>query len=400
MNRPTPFDPTEIYGREDAPPVRALLGPHHYVQGPGVLDRLPGWLRLVESRRPALLLSEGGLRRLGDRVAGALEAGGVDASVATFGGECSVAEIDRLVAELRDREPDLDGVVGLGGGKCLDTAKCVARRLAVPVVSAPTIASTDAPCSAVSVLYTEEGRFDGVEHFPDDPALVVVDTAVIAEAPARFLVAGMGDALSTRYEALTCLQNPEARTLLGARMTVAGVTLATAAADVVLEHGVEARDDVREGRVTEAVERVVEANTLLSGMGFEGGGLAAAHALATGGLTALPTVHARHHHGERVAFGLLVQLVLEGDEPEARRIAEFLASVGLPVHLGQLSLDRSDDEALSAAAEIAASAPVMANEPFEVTPAMVVDAMHGADELGREVAARRGEAAYRELHPA
>lgn len=398
MTAPDTFDPTAVYGERGSSPPRVLVAPHRYVQGPGVLDRLPACLGVVGARRPALLMTAGGRRRFGDRVAESFDAAGMGPVTPTFAGECSRTEIGRLVDGLDDAADPVDAVVALGGGTCLDTGKSVARRLAVPAVSVPTIASTDAPCSAMSVIYDDEGRFEDVEHFPDHPALVLVDTEVVASAPTRFVVAGMGDALATRYEARTCFRNPDARTLLGARMTVAGVALAERCAEVVFAHGEEAVRDADRSRVTEAVERVVEANTLLSGMGFEGGGIAAAHAVATGGLTALPAVHENHLHGERVAIGLLVQLALEDEEVEARRVARFLAAVGLPVHLRQLSMDPDDEDSLRTVAEIAASAPIMENEPFDVTPAMVVDALRRADEIGRAAAEEVGDAAWRSLH--
>lgn len=398
MDESAPFQPTEIYGGGEGEPVRALLAPRHYLQGPGVLRRLTVHLRLAGCRRPALVLTEGGRVRLADRLGPLRRSDGLRALEASFRGECSRAEIRRLATGLEGASPAVDGVVGLGGGKCLDAARAVAHRLGLPFVSAPTVASTDAPCSAVSVLYTPDGRFDGVERSPHPPDVVLVDTEVIVEAPVRFLVAGMGDALSTGYEASTCVRNPEARTLVGARPSLAGATLARAATEIVLEHGEAARDDAAAGLASEAVERVVEAATLLSGVGFEGAGIAAAHALATEGLGAVPRVRAGHLHGETVAFGLLFQLVLEGRDTEANTIAAFMAGVGLPVHLGQLSLDPSDTAPLAEAAERAAAAPAMANEPFEVSSTDVLEAVRTADRLGREVERGRGAEAYRALH--
>lgn len=397
MSHPTPFDPTAVYPGDGPEPPRVLIAPHRYVQGPGVLGRLARLLSTLGSRRPVVLLTEGGEVRLEEELAG-LAAGVDDVVTLTFGGRCTRREVRRLTGAARAAGVGADALVALGGGSCLDAGRCVARRLGVPFVSCPTVASTDAPCSAVSVLYTEEGAFDGVEHLPESPALVIVDTAVVARAPARYLVAGMGDALSTGYEARTCFENPEARTLLGTRMTVAGLTLAERCGEVVTAHGRRAVADVREGRVTEAVERIVEANTLLSGMGFEGGGIAAAHALATGGLAAVPTVEERFLHGERVAFGVLFHLALEDRASEAREAAAFLASVGLPAHLGQLGVDRSDRDAVRLASEVAAAAPPMANEPFGVTPTTVERAVLRADAIGRETVGQRGDGPYRRLH--
>jgi glycerol dehydrogenase len=74
----------------------------------------------------------------------------------------------------------------------------------VPVAIAPTIASTDAPCSALSVIYTDSGEFDRYLMLPHNPNMVIVDTKVVAGAPARLLAAGIGDALATWFEARAC----------------------------------------------------------------------------------------------------------------------------------------------------------------------------------------------------
>ncbi len=119
-----------------------------------------------------------------------------------FGGECSDEEISRLV-ELA-KSADLEVIVGVGGGKTLDTAKATAYELKVPVIVAPTIASTDAPCSALAVIYTPDGEFKRYLVLPSNPTVVLVDSHVVAQAPARFLVSGMGDALATYFEARSC----------------------------------------------------------------------------------------------------------------------------------------------------------------------------------------------------
>ncbi len=95
-------------------------------------------------------------------------------------------------------------MVGIGGGKTLDTAKAIGYYQKLPVVVIPTIASTDAPTSALSVIYTEAGEFEEYLIYPKNPDMVVMDTAIIAKAPVRLLVSGMGDALSTWFEAKAC----------------------------------------------------------------------------------------------------------------------------------------------------------------------------------------------------
>ncbi len=149
--------------------------------------------------------------------------------------------------------------------------------------------------------------------------------------------------------------------------------------------------------VSDALERVVEANTLLSGIGFESGGLAAAHAVAQA-LTVVPDMHRNRLHGEMVAIGLLTQLVLERQADEAKRVAQFFVKVGLPVHFGQLSLSMSDTAQMSEVMEAAMTTPIIANEPFAVTKDSLLAAASQAHEQGIGVARSDGDAAYRALH--
>ena len=188
-----------------------------------------------------------------------------------FGGECTPEEIDR-VAEAA-AENGSDAVVGIGGGKTTDTAKAVAHPAGLPLVIVPTIASTDAPTSSLAVVYDAEGAFKEYRFFGKNPAAVVVDTAVIAGAPVRFLVAGIGSGLSTYFEA-DASSRTRKQTMAGGAPTLAALAIARLCYDTFLEHVLAARLAVERQAVTPAVEKVVEANTLLSGFGFESGGLA------------------------------------------------------------------------------------------------------------------------------
>ncbi len=400
MHQPQTFQPEVVYqqssgGQHTLPQV--LAAPSRYIQGAGVLDHLGTYLGLVPARRVALLITAGGERREGVRIKRSLEAAGIDSRVVIFGGECSYAEIDKAVVEIKIQQFSADCLVAVGGGKCLDAGKSIAYRLGIPMVSCPSLASNDAPCSGLSVIYTPAGVTELLEFFPQNPVLVVVDTQVVAEAPVRYLVSGMGDALATWYEARTCIENPAGRSMLAARPTLAAAALGELCAKTLYADGVAAVAAVRAQQVTVALEHVVEANTLLSGIGFESGGLAGAHAVAQG-LTVLPQLHATYLHGEMVAIGLLTQLVLESKLDEAARVAEFCAAVGLPAHYGHLSLKVSDTEDLMAAMVGATAMAFLQNEPFPVTPASLFAAAVAADSLGRGVVGRVGDEAYQRLH--
>lgn len=225
-----------------------------------------------------------------------------------------------------------------------------------------------------------------MEFYPRNPELVLVDTSVVARAPRRYLVSGMGDALATWFEARTVIEARRPNTVKGAT-TISARALAHLCYRTLLEDGPDAVTSVEAGSVTPALERIVEANTLLSGLGFESGGLAIAHSVHNG-LTALPQTH-RYLHGEKVAFGLLVQLIVEGrPSAEIAEVAAFSMRVGLPVSLGEIGLaSMTSGEARTVAERTVAKGEVAHNEPFPVTADLIVDGLRAADDYGRSALA-------------
>jgi glycerol dehydrogenase len=367
-------------------PIAAVFAaPGRYIQGRGAIERLGEVLKQLGSSKPLILRDAVVTEILGDalRVKGAFY---VD-----FGGESSPEEIDRVAGKAQ--EEGADAIVGLGGGKTLDTAKAVAHPAELPLVIAPTIASTDAPTSSLSVVYNEDGAFLEYRFFGRNPDAVLVDTAIIARAPVRFLVAGMGDGLSTYFEA-DASSRTRKEAMSGGSPTQAALTLARLCYDTLIEYGLAARLAAEQGAVTPAVEKVVEANTLLSGLGFESGGLAAAHSVHNG-LTVLPGTH-HYWHGEKVAFGTLSMLMLEERPTEVvEEVVDFCLEVGLPVTLEDIGLGDVSREDLEKVAEAAcAEGETIHNEPFEVYSQMVVDAMLAADAFGRQRRAVLGGEAH------
>jgi glycerol dehydrogenase len=367
---------------------KALICPTKYVQGEDELLNL-GYFVKTFGTSALLIAHEDDVARVKDKLAKTAERFGIRFVASAFGGECSREEVARLKT-LAEKE-HCDCTVGLGGGKALDTAKCVAEGEALIIV--PTIAATDAPTSHSAVLYSPDGAFDDYAYFKQSPSVVMVDTTIIAQAPTRFLVSGMGDALSTYFEARASLQsfaNVNAGLPSGflegvtppAKSTKAAFALATLCYETLLADGYKAKLACDKNVVTPALENIVEANILLSGLGFESGGLAAAHAIHDG-LTILEGTH-KYYHGEKVAFGTLAQLVLENaSEEEIGTVLDFALTVGLPVCLSDIGVENITDEELLAVAEkTCIPEESVYAMPFPVSAASVVAAILTADVIG------------------
>ncbi len=361
--------------------LSVFSSPSRYTQGPDATLSLGAEMKRIGLQGPALVLAG---RTPAKRLSGTWQQGFGNASIAykvhPFGGECSHKEIENVKQVAKEAGSEV--IVGAGGGKVLDTARAVAAELDLAVVNCPTVASSDAPCSALSVLYDEEGRVVDYRVYGRNPDLVLVDTTVIASAPPRLLAAGMGDALATVFEARTCVAG-HVRNMRGGASTRGALALAELCYRTLMEDGRDAFAAVQRQAVTPALERLVEANTLLSGLGFESSGLAAAHSVHNG----LTVAHGTHafYHGEKVAFGTLVQLVLEGKASSAlAEVMAFCRSVGLPITLADIGLgDCGQDELGRIAKRTVAKGETIHNEPFEVNPGMVADAILAADAIGR-----------------
>src|SRR5215472_16499753 len=244
--------------------LTVFCSPSRYTQGANSTLSLGKEMATLGLAGPALIVAgKTAISFLSETWRLSLEGAGFAYQVYGFGGECSISEIERVKRRARDQGARV--IVGAGGGKVLDTARAAAADLELPVVNCPTVASSDAPCSALSVIYTDDGAF------------------------LKYRIYG--------------------KNMRGGGSSQSALALAELCYRILLRDGVDALAALQSKSPTPSLERLVEANTLLSGLGFESSGLAAAHAVHNG-LTTVPQTHP-FFHGEKVAYGVLVQLILE-----------------------------------------------------------------------------------------
>lgn len=330
--------------------------PARYVQGRGVLAQVGA--ELARLGTSAVLVIDPAVRSfLGEAFERSCASASLPLRVIDFGGEATPEEIDRLEREIGGDEPAV--VAAAGGGKCIDIGKALGGRLGARIATIPTAASNDAPTSHVYVLYDAHHRLLRVEKLARNPDLVLVDVDVIACAPAHLLVAGIGDALVKKYEVEQCVAN-RGRNVFGSAPSMAALWLARGCYDVLRADTSAALAAVRERTANDALERIVEACVLMSGLSFESGGLCIAHAM-TRGLSAVQPV-ADALHGYQVAYGLTVQLVLEArSEAFLADHAAFCTEAGLPLSLAALGLPDPTDDQLRIIADLTLATPHMQN---------------------------------------
>ncbi|MDO4680774.1 MAG: glycerol dehydrogenase [Aerococcus sp.] len=351
---------------------KVFSSPSHYVQGKNILLTGAKYFEAL-GHTPLLITDDDVWEIIGEKFVKSLSDAGLDIQRESFNGEASDHEIQRIKQVAEDHQADF--IIGLGGGKTSDTAKAVADELALPVAIAPTLASTDAPTSALSVIYTDEGNFEKYRFYDKNPDLVIVDTQVVAQAPAKFLAFGIGDASATYVEARAVAEGYN-KNMLGGASPLAAQVIAKQCMETIFKYGIQAVAANEAHVVTSALEAVVEANTLMSGLGFESSGLAAAHAIHDG-FTALDGPVHRKGHGEKVAYGVLTELFLENrDKAEIDQYITFYKALHLPTTLEELGLGAASyEDLLKVGQQATIDAETMTEMPFDVTAEDVAEAL-------------------------
>lgn len=346
-------------------PARAMRGQQALTGSGEAIARL--------GTRPLVIGGDRTLSVAAPRLQPILERQQLISALASYNPNCSESSLESLRQTVRDRAADL--IIGIGGGKALDTAKLVADQCRLPVVTVPTSAATCAAWTALSNVYSDDGAFLYDVSLEKCPDLLVLDYGLIQTAPPRTLVAGIGDAIAKWYEASVSSGHSQQTLIIGA------VQQARILRDILFQKSATALKEPG----GETWQQVVDASILMAGViGGLGGAqcrTVAAHAVHNG-LTHIQATH-KTLHGEKVAYGILVQLRLEemvqGNQLAAtarQQLLEFYQEIGLPQTLDDLGLKDVTLAELRRAAEIACSANSDIHRlPFAVVPDQLMAAM-------------------------
>lgn len=290
-----------------------------------------------------------------------------------YGEDCTYAEVERLRQMPLYREADM--VFGVGGGKALDTVKCLCIPDDKPVFAFPTIASNCAACTSVSIMYREDGSFLKPHFFVRPVMHAFIDTEIIARAPSQYMWAGIGDTYAKYYEAMISSRGEQLE-----HFTALGVAVSVMCRDPLLRYGEQALEDHRKGLCSYAVEQVILAIVVTTGIASifltkdftpdYNSGLAHAVFYA---MTAYPVIEKRHLHGEVVGFGVLLALLVDHQEQEFEKIYRLNRSVGLPVSLEEIEI--TPEQWQECIRRIPAMSDI-AHYPYRVTAEMLEEAMH------------------------
>ncbi|MGD8399467.1 MAG: iron-containing alcohol dehydrogenase family protein [Bacillota bacterium] len=352
-----------------------LTAPVQYISGPNTLNDCG---RFIIKWGQNVLVSGGkkALKSVESKLFSALEDADIKYEVNQFTGECSEENITVLVEKVQRMA--LDAIIGVGGGKSLDTAKRAAEICNVPVICIPTIAATCAAASAVSVIYTEKGVHKKDYNLEKSPNLVLVDTEIIANSPVDYIESGILDSLSKWYEGKAVfkgISNPDI-------FTISALNLAELLNEIMEKEAVNAVQAVKCRKVTSSVAQITDLNIYLAAViqsiGKKTRG-AAAHAIHAG-LSVIPQSHSILH-GYKVGYGMVAQLFMEKtDLAEIKQVVKFFRQLDLESSFKGLCLPFEDD-LLRKVAEKATLSEPMKNMPFKVLPEQVITAMKQVEEV-------------------
>lgn len=297
-----------------------------------------------------------------------------------YGGEASWENIDKLKNNESVIQADI--IFGIGGGKALDTAKALANVIKKEIFTFPTIASNCAATTAVSIMYNSDGSFKEPFFFSAPAKHCFIYTPVIAQSPVKYIWAGMGDTYAKYFEAQMSSRGEDL-----AHYHALGVTTSQMCLEPLLKYGKTAIDDFNIGKASFEVEQAILAVVVTTGIASilltaehiidYNTGLAHAVFYA---LTSYPHIEERHLHGEVVAFGVLILLLVDGNEKMLKKIYDFNKSISLPCCLKDIEMSTRDLDKL---VPMVCAMKDIEHNPYTISEKMVFEAFHKLEEYNK-----------------
>ena len=295
---------------------------------------------------------------------------------AVYGTDCTYHRIHELTEQYKDN--NIHMVFGMGGGKAIDTAKGVARELGLPVFTFPTIASNCAPMAALSVVYHEDNSFDSFYFFERPAVHCFMNTMLMLQAPGQYLRAGMGDTIAKYFECHFSARGDELdyHSALGREISNLCYERIHNYAKAALE---EQKQGIPGPAFAQIVLTIVVNTGLVSHLVEDCYNCAVAHSVCYG-LNLVPGLEEQYLHGDLVAYGVLVQLILDDMKEKALEVRELLTVLGIPVTLRQMDVTLAGDMKARVLQEII-NGPDMEHIPYPVTAEMVWEAIEQVESL-------------------
>jgi glycerol-1-phosphate dehydrogenase [NAD(P)+] len=297
--------------------------PRDVVIGHGVLGHLPAVCDDLNIGASVLIVSgRTTMEKVGHRVVDFLKP---SREISTL---LLAEDISRdIIEKTEDAAREVDFLIGVGGGRVIDTAKIASYNLDKPFISVPTAASHDGIASARASVPTVEGNVSLQAH---PPMAIVADTGIIAEAPHRLLASGCADIISN---STAVLDWELAHRLRNEPVSEYAMALSRLTAELLMKNADLIRPNHEESAwmVTKAL---VSSGVAMSIAGSSRPGSGGEHKFSHALDRLAP---GRGLHGEKCGIGTIITMYLHGGD--WRAIQRALRTIGAPVTPREIGVD-------------------------------------------------------------
>ena len=312
--------------------------PATYINEPGAIKKAGAYLKGLGKKRILLIAGPHTLAAVEEKFARSLQEG-QSYTKEIFQGYPTKALAEQYAALAKEYQADI--FVAAGGGRAMDVTKAAADIAKLPVFTIPTVIGTCAAWAACSVLYDDKGDFREVRYNRQSPVFVLADTEIIAHSPVRYAKSGIADTYAKWYELHpVSRQNQQNLTLA---ITEYG---AEKARDILEKESGEALTAMEQGQVNQPLQDIIDSVIYLAGYSSSitgGEGRVAFPHQFYNSIRGVKESQARYH-GELVAYGMLVQMVLNGESPvDIRRLAQRLGQVDNLFSLAEIGLAEEEN---------------------------------------------------------